>query len=62
MSKATDVPLHEFALNPGDPETYDGRKVARWLFEAVTGAPMSEQEAEALVDEARLRHEARGAH
>lgn len=60
MTKATDQSLHEFARNPGDAETYDGRKVARWLFEAVTGKPMSEQEAEGLVDEARRRYEAGG--
>ncbi|NJC33848.1 hypothetical protein GGR88_001322 [Sphingomonas jejuensis] len=46
--------LHDFARNP-DGQTYDGRKVAQWLFEAVTGKPMSDDEAEQLVAEAKQR-------
>ncbi|PTQ12970.1 hypothetical protein CLG96_02165 [Sphingomonas oleivorans] len=50
--------LGEFAQNP-DGKTYDGRKVAQWLFEAVTGKPMSDEEAQRLVDEAQARAKAR---
>ena len=49
-----DRTLGEFAGNP-DGKTYDGRKVAQWLFEAATGKPMSDQEAQQLVDEAQRR-------
>jgi|GEM_PF-6815597 len=44
--------LGEFAQNP-DGRTYDGRKVAQWLFEAMTGKPMSDEEASRLVAEAQ---------
>lgn len=46
--------LHDFARNP-DGKTYDGRKVAQWLFEAATGKPMSDAEAADLVREAQER-------
>jgi len=54
----TDKTLGEACLNP-DGQTYDGRKVARWLFEAVTGKPMSEAEAEDLIAEAKARAHAK---
>lgn len=57
MSKITDLPLKEACAN-GD-GTYDGRKLARWLFEATTGKPMSEEEAEQLVEAAKTRAAAR---
>ena len=44
--------LQEFAGNP-DGKTYDGRKVAQWLFEAMTGKPMSDAEAAELVEKAK---------
>ena len=44
--------LQEFAVNP-DGKTYDGRKVAQWLFEAMTGKPMSDAEAAELVEKAK---------
>lgn len=46
--------LGEFARNV-DGETYDGRKVAQWLFHALTGKDMSDSEAEALVADAKRR-------
>lgn len=54
MSRLTDKTLGEACLNP-DGKTYDGRKVARWLIEAVTGKPVSEEEGQAIVDEAQRR-------
>lgn len=57
MAKITDLPMHEACAN-GD-GTYDGRKLVRWLFEATTGKPMTEAEAEELVREARNRAAAR---
>ena len=48
------VTLQDFARNP-DGKTYDGRKVAQWLFEATTGKPMSDADADALVREAQER-------
>lgn len=50
--------LADFARN-SDGETYDGRKVAQWMFQALTGKPMSDEEAQRLVDDARRRAEAR---
>lgn len=46
--------LGEFAQN-ADGKTYDGRKVAQWLYEAVTGKPMSDADAADLVREAQER-------
>lgn len=43
--------LDEFAKNPGK-DTYDGKKVIQWLFEATTGKKMSDEEADGLVKEA----------
>jgi hypothetical protein len=51
-----DKPMKEACVNP-DGETYDGRKLVRWLFEATTGKPMSHEEAEQLVAEAKLKAE-----
>lgn len=50
----TDKNLHDATVNP-DGKTYDGHKVAQWLFEAVTGKPMSEEEAKQLVAEAQQK-------
>lgn len=50
--------LQDFARNP-DGKTYDGRKVAQWLFQAMTGKPMSDDDAQRLVEEAKARAEAR---
>lgn len=51
--------LGEFARNP-DGKTYDGRKVAQWLFQAMTGKPMSDEEAQRLVDQAKKAAARRG--
>lgn len=57
MAKITDLPMHEACSN-GD-GTFDGRKLVRWLYEATTGKPMSEAEAEDLVKEAQAKAAAR---
>lgn len=44
--------LHDFARNP-DGNSYDGRKVIQWLFEATTGMEMSDAEAQEIVDRAQ---------
>jgi hypothetical protein len=54
MSKLTDKTLGEAALNQ-DGRTYHGPTVIQWLFEAVTGTPMSEDEAYDLIDEAQQK-------
>lgn len=59
--KATDKTLGDFCQNP-DGKTYDGRKLAQWLFEAVTGKPISAEEAQSLIDEAQAKARARSAH
>lgn len=48
----TDKDVFAASVNP-DGETYDGRKVVRWLFEAVTGKAMSKAEADKIVEEAK---------
>lgn len=53
MSRITDKPVKEACAN-GD-GTYSGVKLCQWLFEATTGASMSETEARKLVEEAKAR-------
>lgn len=48
--KLTDKPLFEASANPDG--TYNGFTAIRWLFEATTGKPMSEEEAKKLAAEA----------
>lgn len=60
MSRITDKTLGDACRNP-DGKTYDGRKLAQWLFEAVSGKPMSDAEAQKLVDEAAAKAKARRA-
>jgi hypothetical protein len=50
--------LGEFCLNP-DGKTYNGTRLAQWLFEATTGKPMSEEEAKQLIEEAKAKAAAR---
>lgn len=57
MAKITDMPMREACAN-GD-GTFDGRKLVRWLYEATTGKPMTEAEAEELVREAYEKSAAR---
>ena len=40
--------------------TYDGRKAVRWVFEALTGKPMTAAEADALIEEAKQRAAKKG--
>lgn len=58
MSKLTDKPLGE-ACGNGD-GTYNGFTAMRWLFEALTGKPMSDQEVRQLFEEAKAKRAARG--
>lgn len=53
MPKITDKPYMEACSN-GD-GTYSAVKAAQWLIEAMTGKPLSEAEARALVEEAKRR-------
>jgi hypothetical protein len=57
MSKITDQDLHTACSN-GD-GTYSGVKMAQWLVEAVSGKPLSDEEAQALIDDAKARAAAR---
>lgn len=57
MTKLTDKTLGEAAGN-GD-GTYRLNDVARWLFEATTGKPMSKEEADGLIAEAMAKRAAR---
>lgn len=41
--------------------TYDGKKLAQWLFEATTGKPLSDEEADQMIAEARSRAAAKRA-
>lgn len=49
MSRLTDRTLGDACAN-GD-GTYNGLTLMRWLFEAVSGKPMSEDEARKALDE-----------
>lgn len=57
MSKITDQDLHTACAN-GD-GTYSGVKLAQWLVEAVGGKPMSEEDAHALIEDAKARAKAK---
>lgn len=59
MGKITDKD-YVSACDNGD-GTYSGVKAAQWLFEAVTGKPMSDEEARKLVTEAQERARSRNA-
>lgn len=52
MARISDKTLGEYALNP-DGKTYSGAKAVQWLFEAMTGRGMSDEDAHALIKEAR---------
>ena len=60
MSKITDKTMGDACRNP-DGKTYDARKLAQWMFEAMTGKPMSDADAQKLVDEAAAKAKARRA-
>lgn len=57
MSKITDKDLLNACAN-GD-GTYSGVKMTQWLMECMTGKPMSEQDARALMDEAQAKARAK---
>ena len=60
MAKLTDKTLGEVSAN-GD-GTYNGLTALRWMFEALTGKPLSENEVNKLADEARAKaHEKKAA-
>lgn len=53
MAKITDQDLHTACSN-GD-GTYSGVKLAQWLYECVSGKPMSEDDAKLLIEEAKAK-------
>ena len=53
MTRLTDKTLGEATAN-GD-GTYNGLTAMRWMFEALTGKPLSEEEVNKLADEARAK-------
>lgn len=60
MSKITDKNMGDACRN-ADGKTYDARKLAQWLFEATTGKPMSDADAQKIVDDAAAKAKARRA-
>lgn len=56
--KLTNNTLDDVALNP-DGKTYNGYNAIRWMYEAVTGKPLSADEALDIVNEARRMAEER---
>lgn len=57
MSKLTDKTLGEACSNGNG--SYNALTAMRWLFEATTGKPLSEEEAGKLFEEAKARRAAR---
>lgn len=53
MAKITDNDLHTACAN-GD-GTYSGVKLAQWLVEAVSGKPLSEEDAKQIIEDAKVR-------
>lgn len=53
MARITDQDLLT-ACDNGD-GTYNGYKLAQWLYEATTGKPLSDEEARKIVAEAKQR-------
>lgn len=54
MTKLTDKTLGEAALNP-DGKTYNGITAMRWMYEALSGKPLSEEEALKIAEEAKAK-------
>lgn len=54
MSKLTEKPLFDACRN-ADGKTYNGLTALRWMHEALCGKPLSETEAEKILEEARAR-------
>lgn len=53
MPKITDQDLHTACSN-GD-GTYSGVKLAQWLVEAVSGKPLSEDDAQQIINDAKAK-------
>lgn len=54
MTKLTDKPLFDAARNE-DGKTYNGITAMRWMYEALSGKPLSEEEALKLAEEAKAK-------
>lgn len=52
MTKLTDKPLFDAARNE-DGKTYNGITAMRWMYEALSGKPLSEEEALKIAEEAK---------
>lgn len=60
MTKLTDKPLFDAARNQ-DGKTYNGITALRWMYEALSGKPLSEEEALKIAEEAKAKAAARRA-
>lgn len=60
MTKLTDKPLFDVARNQ-DGKTYNGITAMRWMYEALSGKPLSEEEALKIAEEARAKAARRAA-
>lgn len=54
MTKLTDKPLFDAARNK-DGKTYNGITAMRWMYEALSGKPLSEEEALKIAEEAKAK-------
>ena len=54
MTKLTDKPLFDAARNE-DGKTYNGITTMRWMYEALSGKPLSEEEALKIAEEAKAK-------
>lgn len=54
MTKLTDKPLFDAARNE-DGKTYNGITAIRWVYEALSGKPLSEEEALKIAEEAKAK-------
>jgi hypothetical protein len=54
MTKLTDKPLFDAARNE-DGKTYNGITAMRWMYEALSGKPLSQEEALKIAEEAKAK-------
>lgn len=54
MTKLTDKPLFDAARNE-DGKTYNGITAMRWMYEALSGKPLSKEEALKIAEEAKAK-------
>lgn len=54
MTKLTDKPLFDASRNE-DGKTYNGITAMRWMYEALSGKPLSEEEALKIAEEAKVK-------